>query len=277
VANIDGECGVLFDDAGQPEVHVFTGEARTDLADYRGRPLPGGRLIEHAAASINATEHLLTDVPLNYVAFAHLRPDVWISDAAVRDGSHANENFGAAPQLIVKNSIADYSWETFLEFDLSGVKAPITAATVRLVPIHVGQPMENAAAMVPSDEAWSEQGITWGTKPRSGPTLATWMVADRSPVEIDVTEQVREALGGDGRIALRIFAPRRKRGSAFVQYGSREGEEAARPQLIIKTASDLQSRIGAPGSVASQRRFRLPLVWALRSSTALPVSLPQER
>jgi len=277
VANIDGECGVLFDDAGQPEVHVFTGEARTDLSDARGQPLPGGRLIEHAAAAINATEHLLTDVPLNYVAFAHLRPDVWISDAAVRDGSHADENFGAAPQLAVKNSIAGYSWETFLEFDLSGVKEPVVAATIRLIPIHVGQPMENAAAIVPSDEAWTEQSITWATKPHSHATLATWTVADRTPVEIDVTQHVREALVGERRIGLRIFAPHRKRGSAYVQYGSREGDPATRPQLIIKLVGDLQSRIGAPMPVASDRLFSLPVAWALQSPLGMSLRNPREQ
>jgi len=75
VANIDGECGVLFDVDGRPEVHVFTGEARADLADAHGQPLPGGRRIEHAAAAIDSAEHMLTDVPLNLVAFAHLRPE----------------------------------------------------------------------------------------------------------------------------------------------------------------------------------------------------------
>src|SRR5207247_6125547 len=85
VTNIDGECGVLCNLDGRAEVHVFAGETRADLADKRGDPLPGGRLIENAAAAINSEEHVWTDLPLNAVAFAHLRPDVWVSDAAVRD------------------------------------------------------------------------------------------------------------------------------------------------------------------------------------------------
>src|SRR4051812_24365220 len=145
IANIDGECGLLFDTSGRPELHVFNGEARAELANPRGDALPGGRLIEHAATAFDSQEHLLTDVPLNFVAFANLRPSVWISDAAVRDGGHTDENFGAAPQLVVKNSIAGYSWETFLEFDVSALAGPIESAAVRLVPLHVGQAMENAA------------------------------------------------------------------------------------------------------------------------------------
>jgi hypothetical protein len=242
VANIDGECGLLFDAQGRPELHVFNGEARANLSDTRGVTLPGGRLIEHAAAAIDSQQHLLADVPLNFVAFASLRPSVWISDAAVRDGGHADENFGAAPQLVVKNSIPGYSWETFLRFDLSGVKGPIRDATVRLVPIKVGQTMENAAAVVPSGDIWSEQLITWDTKPPSGPVFTTWTVTEPKPIEFDVTQQAREALTADKRLVLRIFAPKRKRGSAYVQYASREGSPDVRPQLIITPAVELQTR-----------------------------------
>ena len=241
VTNIEGECGLLFDAAGRPEVHVFAGEVRADPTDARGEPLPGGRSIENAGAFIDPTLHMVSAVPLNPVAFARLRPEVRVSDAAVRDGPHSSENFGAAPQLIVKNSIPGYSWETFLRFDLTGVKGPVSEATVRLVPVKVVQPMENAAAVVHSNDSWSEQLITWDTKPPSGPALATWTVTGNTPVEFEVTQQVREALAADKRLALRIFAPKRKRGSAYVQYGSREGDSNLRPQLLI-TPADVQVR-----------------------------------
>jgi hypothetical protein len=188
---------------------------------------------------------MVSMVPLNMAAFARQRPEVRVSDSAVRDGSHAGENFGAAPQLVVKNSIPGYSWETFLRFDLSGVKGPIRDATVRLAPIKVGQPMENAAAVVPSGDFWGEQLITWGTKPPSGPAFAHWIVTEPKPIEFDVTQQVREALATDKRLALRIFSPKRKRGSAYVQYGSREGSPDLRPELIITPAVDLQTRMSS--------------------------------
>jgi len=110
------------------------------------------------------------------------------------------------------------------------------------MPVKVGQPMENAAAVVASDDAWSEQTITWDTKPPSSQTIATWSVAGPLPIEFDVTQQVRGALVGDKRLALRIFAPTRKRGSAYVQYGSREGDPHLRPQLLITPAADVQVR-----------------------------------
>ncbi len=55
-------------------------------------------------------------------------------------------------------------------------------------------------------------------------------------MEFDVTRLVREALGRDKMLSLRIFAPKRKRGKGYVQYGSREGDVEARPQLLITTA-----------------------------------------
>jgi hypothetical protein len=240
--NIEGECGLLYETSGHAEVHVFAGEVRADPTDARGEALPGGKRIENAAAAIDPSQRTFTPVPINAITFARLRPEVRLIDAAVRDGSHAGENFGAAPELVVKNSIPGYSWETFLRFDLSGVKGPISEATVRLMPLKVGQPMENAAAVVARDDAWSEQAITWDNKPPSSQTIATWSVTGPVAVEFDVTQQVRDALAGDKRLALRIFAPHRKRGSAYVQYGSREGDPNLRPQLLITPAADVQVR-----------------------------------
>ena len=48
-----------------------------------------------------------------------------------------------------------------------------------------------------------------------------------------MTPLVRAALAGDRRLSLRIFAPEYRRGSAFVQYGSRRGDAEARPQLLL--------------------------------------------
>ena len=140
---------------------------------------PGGRSIENGGAFIDPALHMVSTVPLNPAPFARLRPDVRVSDSAVRDGSHANENFGAAPQLVVKNSIPGYSWETFLRFDLTRrQRAHPAMPPCDLSRIKVGQPMENAAAVVPSGDFWSEQLITWDTKPPSGPAFATWTVTE---------------------------------------------------------------------------------------------------
>jgi hypothetical protein len=237
VTDVGGECGLWRDETGLTEVHVFEGRVGADPADRPGEPPAPVRWIEHAAARIDAAGRTFTAVPLNAQAFAHLRPEVRVIDASVRDGEYSDHNFGTASRLMVKNSIPDYSWETYLRFDLSGVRGRVGRATVRLVPVLVGQPFENAAAAV-ADDHWGETAITWDTAPASGPAFATWVVEEGKPVEFDVTRLVGDALAGDRMLSLRIFAPKRKRGRAYVQYGSREGDAEARPQLILTPAHD---------------------------------------
>src|SRR4051794_39705606 len=100
----------------------------------------------------------------------------------------------------------------------------------------------SAAAVIPGDQWWGEMNVTWDTAPESGPAFATWTAAEGRPVEFDVTALVQQALAGDRRLALRVFAPNYKRGGSHVQYGAREGAPDARPQLLITTARDAEAR-----------------------------------
>jgi len=232
VTDLSGECGLLCDGSGRTEVHVFEGKVGADPTDRQGEPLPGGGLLEKAAAHVDPTSRMLTPMPLNEQAFASLRPEIRVVDATVRGGQFAGRNFGTAPRLVVKNSVADYTWDTYLRFDLSGVKGNVARATVRLVPVYVGQPIQIAASFVP-DNQWGETTITWDNKPPAGPAFARWTTEARKVVEVDVTPLVQTALAGDKKLSLRLFAPDRKRGSSFAQFGSRRGEAESRPQLLV--------------------------------------------
>jgi hypothetical protein len=248
VTDIGGVCGLLRDDSGRTEVHVFEGQVGADPTDGPGEPPPWVRLLKNAGARIDALRRTVTPVPLDERTFARLRPDVRLVDASVRGGAYAGRNFGTAPRLMVKNSIPDYCWEAYLRFDLAGVKGPVGEARVRLVPVRVGAPVENAAAAV-ADNQWAETTVTWDTKPPSGLPIATWVAEEGQPVEFDVTRLVREALAGDKKLSLRVYAPHRRRGSAYAQYGAREGEVESRPQLLITAAPDTaaaRSRTPAP-------------------------------
>jgi hypothetical protein len=232
VTDLGGECGLVSEESGRTEVHVFDGQVGAAPTDPQGEPMPEVRLAEKSGARVDAAGRPLTEARLDERAFVQLRPEVRVADAAVRGGRFSGRNFGAAPQLMVKNSIPDYSWDTYLRFDLSGVKGQVRAAAVRLTPVRVGQPFENAAALVP-DHRWGEAAITWDDRPPSGPAFARWTVEEGKPVEFDVTRLAQEALAGDRKLSLRIFAPERKRGGAWVQYGSRKGAAASRPQLLL--------------------------------------------
>jgi hypothetical protein len=236
VTDDGGECGLLRDAAGLAEVHAFAGRVGADSAGQ------ATRWIEKTAARIDAAGRTITAVPLNATAFAHLRPEVRIADASVRGGRFADQNFGTAPLLMVKHSIPDYSWESYLRFDLSGVHGRVTGAVVRLVPVRVGMAVVNAAAVADA-EPWGETAVTWDTAPAAaGAPIARWIAEEGRPVTFDVTRVVQDALAGDGHLALRIFAPKYKRGGSHVQYGSREGVAEARPQLILSTVRDAEAR-----------------------------------
>jgi hypothetical protein len=234
VNDLRGECGLWTDTSGRSEVHVFQGQAGADPTDRQGEPLQGVRLDEKAGARVDASGQGLTPVPLNEQAFAGLRPEIRVTDATVRGGQYADQSFGTSLRLMVKNSIPDYTWDTYLRFDLSGVKGQVSKATVRLVPVRVGQPIELAAALV-ADNRWGETTITWNNKPLSEPAFARWTTEEGKPVELDVTRLVQTALAGDRKLSLRLFAPERKRGSSYAQFGSRRGEAETRPQLLITT------------------------------------------
>jgi ferric-dicitrate binding protein FerR (iron transport regulator) len=232
VTDRGGECGLLRDDAGVTEVHVFAGRVEADATGREGPASPGVRLDEQAGARVDAVRRALTPVPLNEGAFARLRPEVRVIDTTVRDGDFAGRNFGTAPRVAVKNSIPGYTSETYLRFDLAGVKGKVSEAKVRLVPVRVGMKLENAAALV-SDNQWGETTLTWDTKPPSGLAFATWIAEEGRLVEFDVTRFVQEALAGDRMLSLRIFAPQMRRGNSIVVYGSRRGDAEARPQLLV--------------------------------------------
>ena len=235
VTDSGGECGLLREDAGSTEIHVFNGQVGADPVDARGQPLPPMRVQAASGLRLNALTQTITPVPLNEDAFARLRPEIRATGATVRDGKYADENFSTAFRLMVKNSIPDYSWETFLRFDLAGVKGTVTRATVRIIPLRVGMPLKNAVAFVPNNH-WTETTLTWNTKPASGEAFATWIAEIDKPVEFDVTSLVQDALTRDKLLSLRIFAPVMIRGNSFVQYGSRKGGYEARPELRLVTA-----------------------------------------
>jgi hypothetical protein len=235
VTDMAGECGLLQEDAGPAEIHVFEGQVGADPTNQQGLPMPALRVASSSGVRVDAQNQMITPVPLNFEAFARLRPEIRATGTTVRDGKFADENFSTAFRLMVKNSIPSYSWESFLRFDLSGVKGKVSKATVRIIPLRVGMPITNAVAFVP-DNNWSETTLTWNTKPASGEAFAAWTAEMDKAVEFDVTGLVQDALMRDKLLSLRLFAPEVTRGNSFVQYGSRKGGYEARPELRLVMA-----------------------------------------
>jgi hypothetical protein len=160
------------------------------------------------------------------------------ADAYVRDGSYADRNFGRETTLAAKNDLANYRSESYVRFNLAGMAGRrVLAANVRLVVGTVGAPVETAVAYV-SNNSWSETDITWNNKPGSEQRSLGTRLAVRAgqAVEFGVTHLVQAAINGNRPLSLRFHSPMNIGSQGWVNYGSREGASAVRPQLRIAFA-----------------------------------------
>ncbi|MFB1481017.1 DNRLRE domain-containing protein [Corallococcus sp. RDP092CA] len=163
-----------------------------------------------------------------------------VADASVWM-STSNANAGSSMALTVDRADA----ETFLRFDLSALPPTIQVASVVLVTTSSGGDATPGAdthvytRWVPNN-AWSETGLTWNTKPSVfSCELGSWQFPSQpvpyttqagvnaSPLLVPI---IQEALSMEGQVSLRLDSP----GSRSV-YDSREysNTTARLPRLIV--------------------------------------------
>jgi hyaluronate lyase len=151
-------------------------------------------------------------------------------DAYVRDGTHANTNFGTATNLDIKVWLPDLDRNTWISFDIRGY-SQIASAKLRLYVAYVGAEDAGAPANVyyapTASDSWIETQLTWNNAPAPGntpsgsiatvnidvPNLNTW-------VEFDVTSSV--AADTDGTATL-LVSPWTAGTTKLVGFSSREG------------------------------------------------------
>jgi len=160
------------------------------------------------------------------------------ADAMVRNGVHANTNFGAAATFDVKLDSTDFQREAFIKFPVTGY-ASASKATLFLVPTFNGTDTAVTYNVeLVTNDAWTETGITWNNKPAgSGTVLGTFTGASLStftPVTLDLTNEVKAQAAADGTLSLRIRST--NTGIAkWVNFGSRENVTPSfRPQLVTR-------------------------------------------
>jgi autotransporter-associated beta strand protein len=232
--------------------------ARTlDLA-YQLRLLQDGRL-DLATSGNTAVDWAHLDLefgPTGLYQFTTLAPE---ADASVRDGAYADQNFGTA-DLATKKDATGENRESYLRFDLSSLTEQVTSAVVCLTPTAAGAPAENQLAFV-TDDAWTEAGLTWNTRPTASAASATWTTTAGLPLVVDVTALVEQERSGDKRLSLRLSSTTAL-AAALTSYGSRENSDVTlRPQLIVTTlAADARTSItvaGDAGGSAAEDTIRL--------------------
>jgi len=178
----------------------------------------------------------LNTAPLTEPANAKTVQIVPQADAFVRDGTYANDNYGASSTLYVKNDGVGYTRKSYLKFDLSSLSGIVHSATVKLVTWDAGPTTINHEARLVSDHAWTETGLKWSNQPAAGGLIDSWTVpAPGSAVEIDVTDQVYDAMAGDRKLAIQIAAPTGVGGEGWMTYGSKDNANVDyRPVLVVQ-------------------------------------------
>jgi calcineurin-like phosphoesterase family protein/fibronectin type III domain protein len=155
------------------------------------------------------------------------------ADARVTEGSPST-NFGTSTALRVDGG-TDPDVQSYLRFSVSGLSGTVQSATLR---VWATSPTNNGPSVFTTPSTWSENTITWNTKPAlqgSGVGKVT-NIATSTWAEFDVTSLVT----GDGTYDL-VLAGTSTDG---VDLSSREATN--KPQLVVTTQTSTSSSSTPP-------------------------------
>ena len=222
-----------------------------------------------AGASINATSGVIAWRPTiaqsgtSNLFTVVVTQNGWLTNisalaaAYVRDGIYSNANYGASNTLAVKyyaTANSGNTRESYLQFSVTNIPGLLASAKLQLTPLMTSFAGTHAVAWVTND-AWSQNTITWGNKPASGPALATWVPSVGTPAQADVTGAAAGQIAGDGLLSLRVFGTNQT-ANGLVTYGSIGGVATNAPLLIVistNTTSQSATQSFWAGVIAPQR------------------------
>lgn len=153
----------------------------------------------------------------------------------VRDGSHAETNYGSSGSLEVKTDGTGYSRRTLLRFPSNGIPRPVVSASLRMTPVNQGLPsMQHIIDRVPAS-TWEEASVTWNSQPPVAANAGTVEVLDGEQWELDVTAAVNATTGDT---AFRISAAPDYGANGWMQYAGRTvANPEAQPSLHLRTTN----------------------------------------
>lgn len=131
-------------------------------------------------------------------------------DAYVRGGSSANINYGGEKDLLAKNKGENNSFtrESFLKFDLSGLSVPTKVILTLPMKVTSSQQVDITLSAV-EDTSWTEDTITYASKPAADFTLLTFSVINTTYQfrDFDITDYVKAKMqNGDDVVSLELTA-----------------------------------------------------------------------
>jgi ELWxxDGT repeat protein len=190
----------------------------------------------HALTAVATDNHgATTALPFTVLVSARITP---AADAHVRDGSHANTNYGGSSTLEARRNLTSgHTRWTYLRFPITALST-VGGARLRLLgrlTETTGSPVQ-AQVMAVANTSWSENGLTWNNKPALQPVpLATTALDHTSTAERwyewDVTAYV-QAEKAAGRTSV-SFAVVEAANAPLASFRSRSATAASRPGLLL--------------------------------------------
>ena len=168
---------------------------------------------------------------INYVdtrspADAILSPE---ADAHYTD----DRNHGDSEDLRIEYNSSRYGTRTYMRFDVSQLQNSVSSAIIDLKSFRTTGGTGNYQAEFVEDDSWGEMSITRSNNPSGSTILHKW--AHGADLSIDVTDQVNDAIRGDGKLSIRLSSEQNTFRTPF--YASRESENVdARPTLSVNYA-----------------------------------------
>lgn len=206
----------------------------TDLTDTVWSPLASN--VVGLSSETAVTAAVSSASAAFYEVYLEAMPDLLeleaVADTYVWDGLYADFNFGSAAEIKTINT--DYNqMEMLLQFSLPCTTEIPDAAYIWVYMTDDGtDPVENAAYLV-EDNSWTEDAVTWNTKPTAGDEIDAWVTTNSQAVKIDVLDEVTDVLKEGGLFSIAIKSPHNigLDGAGF--YHSREGSVSNAPRLEI--------------------------------------------
>jgi hypothetical protein len=159
------------------------------------------------------------------------------ADAYVRGGIFSSTRFGTAPVLRVKKGVSENNTRrTYLKFDL-GRLVDVQSAILRLhgrtsVP---GQGTITTTLYAVDDVDWSEQVLTWNSRPALREVVGSLRINRSSSFyDVDVTEFVRAKLRAERRV-ISVALRNVTHSTNYIEFDSRERGETG-PILVVTPA-----------------------------------------
>lgn len=175
-------------------------------------------------------------------ALVHVLPPGWqetellpVADAHVQSGNPDTNYNSTSLWMKYVGSTATVNREIFMRFDLGSLAGrTIESATLGL---RATEPDFSATAEthLVTDDAWTEIGITWNTRPAIGVLQQTWALSPDYRQSIDLTSATSSEAAGDGLLSLRHGIVSQTNNATVFKYGSRSASDpATRPSLHVR-------------------------------------------